>query len=318
MAGDIRVLIADDHAVVRQGLRLFLGVQDGIKVVGEATNGVEAVEQVERLHPDVVLMDLEMPELDGIAATKLVKERAPDTKVVVLTSFSDDDRLFPALAAGAAGYLMKDVSPEHLVQAIATVHQGLPLLDREVTRRLLERVSSSRHGPEGTVTILYTDLQSSTQMNQTLGDERARAVMREHDSIIRTALHEHDGVEVKHTGDGMMSAFSSARRAVACAVAIQRALTERNARGPNEAALHVRMGLNTGEVIAEEHDYFGESVILAARVMAQAAGGQIFVSEITRALAATDVVRFDDLGPRALKGFDEPRRLFAVRWDGAT
>ena len=124
----IRVLIADDHAVVRQGLRSFLDLQDDIEVVGEAGDGAEALAAAERLAPDVVLVDLVMPNVDGIEAIRGLRERAPDARAIVLSSFVDDEKLFPAVRAGAAGYLLKDIQPQELVEAIRTVHGGGALL----------------------------------------------------------------------------------------------------------------------------------------------------------------------------------------------
>jgi DNA-binding NarL/FixJ family response regulator len=137
----IRVLIADDHAVVRQGLRTFLDLQDDIEVVAEAADGEEAVAAAERVRPDVVLIDLVMPRLDGIEAIRRLREQAPDARAIVLSSFIDDDKLFPAIRAGAAGYLLKDVQPQELVAAIRTVHDGGALLHPQVAARLLEEMT---------------------------------------------------------------------------------------------------------------------------------------------------------------------------------
>ena len=137
----IRVLIADDHAVVRQGLRTFLDLQEDIEVVGEAADGAEALDVAERLAPDVVLVDLVMPGIDGIEAIRRLRERAPDARAIVLSSFVDDDKLFPAVRAGAAGYLLKDVQPQELVEAIRTVHGGGALLHPQVAARLLEELT---------------------------------------------------------------------------------------------------------------------------------------------------------------------------------
>ena len=120
----IRVLIADDHAVVRQGLRTFLDLQADIDVVGEAADGEEAVAVAAEHAPDVILLDLVMPRLDGIGALRRLREAAPAARVIVLTSFGEDERLFTALRAGASGYLLRDVEPAELVRSIRTVHGG--------------------------------------------------------------------------------------------------------------------------------------------------------------------------------------------------
>ena len=131
------MLIVDDHQVVRQGLRTFLELHDDIEVVGEAEEGAKAVELVDRLHPEVVLMDLVMPGLDGVTATRRVVELGTGTKVIVLTSFAGDDDVFPAIQAGATSYLLKDVSPEELVASIRAVHRGEPRLHPDVARKLM-------------------------------------------------------------------------------------------------------------------------------------------------------------------------------------
>ncbi len=137
----IRVLIVDDHAVVREGLRRFLALQDGIEVAGEAADGDEAVAAAERLGPDVILMDLVMPRRDGVSAMRALRDRAPSARVIVLTSFLDDGRLMPALQAGAAGYLLKDVEPSELARAVRSAHAGEAMIDPTVAARLLHTLS---------------------------------------------------------------------------------------------------------------------------------------------------------------------------------
>ena len=137
----IRVLIADDHAVVRQGLRTFLDLQEDIEVVGEAADGEQAVAEAERLEPDVVLVDLVMPRMDGVETIRRLHERVPAARAVVLSSFIDEDRLLPVVRAGAAGYLLKDIEPGELVDAIRTVHGGGALLHPRVAARLLADVA---------------------------------------------------------------------------------------------------------------------------------------------------------------------------------
>jgi DNA-binding NarL/FixJ family response regulator len=143
----IRVLIADDHAVVREGLRGFLALQEDVEVVGEAADGEEAAAAAERLTPDVALVDLVMPRVDGIEAIRRIRAVAPATRVIVLTSFADEDRMLPAVRAGAVGYLLKDVDPKDLVAAVRTVNDGGTLLHPTVIRELVREVAGGRRQP---------------------------------------------------------------------------------------------------------------------------------------------------------------------------
>ena len=138
----IRVLIADDHAVVRQGLRTYLELQDDVEVVAEAADGEEAVAAAAQHAPDVVLLDLVMPGLDGIAALPRLLEVAPAARVLVLTSFGEDDRLFTALRGGAAGFLLKDTEPAELARAIRTAHAGHAPLSPAVASRVVEQLAN--------------------------------------------------------------------------------------------------------------------------------------------------------------------------------
>ena len=135
------VLLVDDHAVVREGLRTFLDLQDGIEVVGEAANGNEAVREALRLDPDVILMDLVMPELDGIGAMRRLRDQAPGCRVIVLTSFLDEERLLPAIQAGAAGYLLKNAQPAELARAIHAAQRGETIIDPSAAARLVEAIA---------------------------------------------------------------------------------------------------------------------------------------------------------------------------------
>jgi NarL family two-component system response regulator LiaR len=146
MSDPIRVLIADDHAVLREGLRSFLELQDGIEIVGDAADGAEAVALAEQLRPAVVLMDLVMPKLDGVEAMRELRERVPDTRVIILTSYIDDERLLPAIRAGAAGYLLKNAEPKELARAIRAADAGEALIDPTVAARLVERLADERSG----------------------------------------------------------------------------------------------------------------------------------------------------------------------------
>jgi DNA-binding NarL/FixJ family response regulator len=143
VAEQIRVLLVDDHAVVREGLRTFLELQEGIEVVGEAGDGREAIAAAARLRPDVILMDLVMPRLDGVTAMRTLRERVPDARVIVLTSFVDDDKLLPALRSGAAGYLLKNAQPQELARAVRAAHAGEAVLDPVVAARLVETLAAN-------------------------------------------------------------------------------------------------------------------------------------------------------------------------------
>jgi NarL family two-component system response regulator LiaR len=143
-SGTIQVLIADDHAIVRKGIRALLATEPGIEVVGEASNGQEVLAMAQQTEPDVVLMDLVMPGMDGLEATRLLTARLPKVSILVLTSFDGDDKVFPAIKAGALGYLLKDTGPEDLVQAIQQVYQGESSLHPSIARRLLRRISEPR------------------------------------------------------------------------------------------------------------------------------------------------------------------------------
>jgi NarL family two-component system response regulator LiaR len=142
---DIRVLIVDDHAVVREGLRSYLELQDGIAVVGEAADGEAAVEAAVALEPDVVLMDLVMPRLDGVGAMRALQQRLPAARVIVLTSFTEDGKVLPAIRAGAAGYLLKTVEPAELARAVRAAAAGEALLDPMVAARLMAEVAAPAH-----------------------------------------------------------------------------------------------------------------------------------------------------------------------------
>jgi NarL family two-component system response regulator LiaR len=153
----IKVLIVDDHAVVRQGLRTFLELQGApssddvsalpIEVVGEAANGVQAVDLARRFQPDVVLLDLVMPEMDGIQATPRIVECSPRSRVIILTSFGEEDKVIPAIRAGAQGYLLKDIPPDELVRAIRAAYLGQVQLHPEVARKLMSAVAAKEEPP---------------------------------------------------------------------------------------------------------------------------------------------------------------------------
>jgi NarL family two-component system response regulator LiaR len=136
----IRILIADDHAVVREGLRTLIGTEPGMELVGEAADGVEAVRKARTLRPDVILLDVMMPRLDGLEAINEIMRQDPGARILVLTSFSHDDKVFPAIKAGALGYLLKNVSPQALLKAIQDVHVGEPTLSPDIAGKLMREL----------------------------------------------------------------------------------------------------------------------------------------------------------------------------------
>ncbi|WP_347552119.1 response regulator transcription factor [Pseudalkalibacillus hwajinpoensis] len=136
----IKLLLADDHQIVRKGLRLFLQSQNDIEIIGEASNGIEAVKLATEWQPDVILMDLIMPEMDGIEATKEIKKRFPMVKVIILTSFSDQDHVLPAIRAGAEGYQLKDIDPDELIYTIRAAVSGKRHLHPQATSQLMSHM----------------------------------------------------------------------------------------------------------------------------------------------------------------------------------
>ena len=196
MTSSIRVLVADDHAIVRKGIRALLATEPDIEVVGEAENGREAVTEVERLRPDVILMDLVMPEMDGIEAIRRITARQSEARILVLTSFAADDKVFPAIKAGALGYLLKDSGPEELVQAIHQVSRGESSLHPTIARKLLQELSRPSEGPptpepltEREVEVLR--LVAKGRNNREIADQLviSEATVRTHVSNILSKLH---------------------------------------------------------------------------------------------------------------------------------
>jgi NarL family two-component system response regulator LiaR len=140
MTENIRILIVDDHLVVREGLRALIDVQPDMELVGEAADGVEAVHKARSLQPDVILLDLVMPRKSGLDAISEMKEENPDIRILVLTSFAEDDKVFPAIKAGALGYLLKDSSAQELLQAIRDVYRGEPTMHPTIARKLMREL----------------------------------------------------------------------------------------------------------------------------------------------------------------------------------
>jgi len=158
----IRILLVDDHAIVRQGLRMFIELQNDMLVVGEGGDGCEAVDLAAQLQPDVVLLDLVMPRMDGVEATRRILECSPQSRVLILTSFGEDDKVFPAIRAGAQGYLLKDIPPLDLVQAVRETYLGKTQLHPAIARRLMSAVAENPPEQKPKMSALPPELESLT------------------------------------------------------------------------------------------------------------------------------------------------------------
>jgi NarL family two-component system response regulator LiaR len=196
MSQALRVLIVDDHTIVRKGIRALLTEIAGIEVVGEAADGQEAVAQANRLHPDVILMDLAMPKMDGIEATRQIKASQPESRILVMTSFATDDKVFPAIKAGALGYLLKESAPEDLVEAIHQIHRGESSLHPIIARKVLEEITHPSDAPPTPDPLTKREAEVLLLVAQGLSNQEiARklyitdATVRSHVSNIMSKLH---------------------------------------------------------------------------------------------------------------------------------
>lgn len=176
MSKPICILIVDDHTVVRDGLNALLAAESGMKVVGTAANGAEAVRLAQELQPDVILLDLVMPQMDGVQATKEIKKVWPQARILVLTSFAEDHMVFSAIKAGATGYMMKDTSSDALIQAIRDTYLGKPALGPGIARKLMDDIQEREGGAEETGDLTERETEILQQMalgktNQEIADE---------------------------------------------------------------------------------------------------------------------------------------------------
>jgi class 3 adenylate cyclase/pimeloyl-ACP methyl ester carboxylesterase len=289
----------------------------------------------------------------GMDTARLLASRIPDAELLVINgTWGDPEDSMDAVSRSLAHLLRMEPPPpakprreSRLGRAVGSVLDAVNRFEEADEKRRASRSAS----PGGLATILFTDVEGSTALTQRLGDAGARSVLREHERITREAIREHHGSEIKTTGDGFMASFSSATRALECAIAIQQSFAEGNTvgarhppsadditatrQGPvderqrvprgasplraSEDGIRVRIGMNAGEPIAEEDDLFGTAVIVAARIAALAHGGEILVSDVVRQLVAGKGFLFNDRGEHPLKGFEDPVRVFEVRWRDA-
>jgi DNA-binding NarL/FixJ family response regulator len=310
----IKVLLADDQTLVRAGLRALLDAQDDMQVVGEAEDGEAAVRMAADLVPDVVLMDIRMPKMDGLEATRrIVHDGQLDrTRIVILTTFDVDEYVFEALRVGASGFLVKDTEPELLLQGVRAVARGDALLSPGVTRRLIGAFAASKASgfPAGSdpdrilATVMFSDIVASTERAAQIGDRRWRALLDRHDELVRQQLTTHGGQEINTTGDGFLALFDAPARGIRCALAIRDQL--------RALGIQVRVGLHAGEVELRGNDVGGIAVHIGARLTGLASAGDVVVSSTVKDLVAGSGIGFLDLGGHALKGVPGRWRVFAV------
>jgi class 3 adenylate cyclase len=254
-----------------------------------------------------VLMNADpTPYLRSIAAPTLVMYRGG------VRAREDNARLFASRIANSHLQVVREPSIGPFPSE-SSVNEMLDFISPE-SGLLGEYVHDHDHEHEhGALrVILFTDLEMHTAMMQRLGDDRGRAILREHEIITREALASYGGSEVKTMGDSFMASFGSATRALECAIAIQKAFADRNA--TSDEPLHVRVGISAGEPIEEDEDLFGTAVILASRIASQAKGGEIILANVVRELAAGKGFLFADRGEIVLRGFEDPVRLYELKW----
>ena len=268
------------------------------RVSGSAETVMAVIGAIGRIDVRDLLPQVQTPTLVAHAAgiSAVPFEGGPRDRL------DDPERAIPALESNNHLLLPGEPANDVLLKAI-TDFIGDPAADA--------KSQAQSAAPTGLVTILFTDMEGSTALTQQLGDDGAQDLVRQHNTAVRDALKAHAGNEIKHTGDGIMASFASARGAVDCAIAIQRALAAGD-------SVRVRIGLNAGEPVAEEQDLYGTSVQLAARVCAEADAGEILVSNVVRELAAGKGFLFNDRGDHALKGLRGPREAVRGELAGMT
>lgn len=212
----IRLLIVDDQGIVRKGIRALLAEVDGMKVLGEAVDGLDAIRQADVLHPDVILMDLVMPNMDGIEAIRQIIIKQPKARVLALTSFASDDKVFPAIKAGALGYLLKDSQPEDLITAIRNVYRGEPFLHPSIARKVLEELSHPAGSQPTPEPLTERELEVLQLVSQGLSNQEIAERLVIGDATVRT-----------HIGN-ILNKLHVANRVQATLYALRKGLTSLN------------------------------------------------------------------------------------------
>jgi len=244
-----------------------------------------------------------------------VRDILDQVKVPTLVIHSETDKAVPFEHARRLAGAIPNASLARYQGDHAPIGQALQInaLVREFVLSNAAQTRTSTPTASGMLTIMFTDIEASTSMTRRLGDAGAQDVLRQHNDIIRAALRENGGTEIKHTGDGIMASFGTASAALACATSVQRALETHNEREP-DSRVRVRIGLNAGEPVAEDGDLFGTAVQVAARICARAEPGQVLAANVVRELSAGKQFLFADHGDVVLRGFEDPVRLFEVGW----
>lgn len=314
----VRILIVDDHAVVREGLQMFLGLDPELEIVGAAQNGAEALEMVRELQPDLVLMDLMMPVMDGVTATAAITREFPDMAVLALTSVPEDDSVTQAVVAGARGYLLKGTDSQQLRRAIKEAAAGRTQLSRYAVARLARelRAAQARPQPADSATLVRTfliaDIRGYTRFTQERGDEAAAQLAAKFAALAREIVGNHEGQVTELRGDEALAVFASTRQALRAAMGMQARFREETRVQP-ELPMHVGVGIDTGEAVAVEGGYRGRALNFAARLCSLAGPGEVLTTEVVTHVAGhIEGIVYIERGDVALKGIDEPVRVFQV------
>jgi two-component system, NarL family, response regulator LiaR len=213
LAEKIRIFVADDHIIVREGLRALLSTEPDVDIIGEAADGKEAVTAVRALRPDVILLDLVMPQMSGLDVIVAVTQENPQARILVLTSFSDDDKVFPAIKAGALGYLLKDSSPQELIQAIRDVYHGEPSLDPNIALKLLREFKEPTDQPPAPESLTDREMKVLSLVSRGLTNQEIAEILVISERTVRT-----------HVGN-ILNKLHFANRTQAALYAIRKGMT---------------------------------------------------------------------------------------------